>query len=218
MSFTIATAITRITGGPKNAFLGMSAAQELQRINEVLDRFYEFGSWRGLHDTVTLTTTGGILTLSTAYLRLDGLGIPARNAIIPIRSQQFQFSESGPRVQDFTTYPYGLALDQGDVSGARTYQITGDPTTLDALSFRGFARKRYTYATTTAPTVVPDCYAALFDGVLAYGWKDQGDNDRFDREFSSALQVLNSSLGEFEPDTKQVHVENLFSLRYAAIH
>lgn len=206
--FSVATAITRLTGSGKNAFqAGFTAGNHLQRINEVLERFYEFGSWRGLHDTIDITTTSGIISLSTAYQRLDGLSIPSLNALVPIKSQKWAFSPGGPGAQDWTLYPELIALDQGDTAGVRKYLVSGNATANDALTFSGLARKRFTWITNTADIVEPDSFQALRLGVQALGWEDEGDTERYQAVFQQALQVLNGNLQEFEPETKQVVIQ-----------
>lgn len=206
MPFSAATAITRLTSGPVNAFkAGISSAQQLQCINEVLERFYEFGTWRGLHDTVTLTSSSGIITLSSAYQRLDGLGVPAINMSIPIKTQQWAFSTGGPKPQDWTLYGQAVALDLGDnASGQRQYQLSGNTTSNDALSYSGLCRKRFTWITNTATIVFPDTFQALRMGVLARGMEDEGANNEAEAMFNRTLAVLNGNLQEFEPEEKQV--------------
>lgn len=116
--FTVQTAIDRLSGGAVNAFKnGISDAQKLQQINQCIERFYEFGSWRGLHDTITLSASASnILSLSSSYLRLDALSEPSANRDIPIKSQQWAFSPGGPGQMDWTKYGDLVAIDMGDVS------------------------------------------------------------------------------------------------------
>ena len=204
MPFSFATAISRLTSGPTNAFkAGLSSAQQLQRVNEVLDRFYELGTWAGVLTTISgLTTTAGVLSLPSSYIRLDGLSIPAKGEIIPIKSQEWAFSEAGPGMQDWTQYGELVAIDQGDTNGVRTYQLTGDPSKLDLLVLAGLARKRYTWVTDTATIIVPDSYQAIRLGVIALGWEDEGDNGRYQATMDRALGVLNGNYDQSESDTE----------------
>lgn len=212
--FSVATAITRLTSGGFNAFpASFSAGNQLQRINETLEMFFDQGSWRGLHDTISLTSTSGIISLSSAYQRLDGLSVPAQNCPVPIRSMTWAFSPGGPGVQDWTLYSELIALDMGDnASGVRRYQVSGDATAADALTFSGLARKRFTWITSTADTVVPDCFRALKLGVEALRWKDEGDDARYQAAFAEALQALNGNLQEFAPDFRQVNIQPCFAM------
>lgn len=214
MSFTVATAITRLTGSGVNAFPAtFDAGKQLQRINEVLEMFYDQGTWRGLHDTISLTTTSGIITLSATYQRLDGLSIPAQGTIVPIRSMQWAFSPGGPGTQDWTLYSELVAIDLGDNgSSQRRYQVSGNTTATDALTFSGLARKRFTYITDTASVVSPDCYRGIKLGVEAMRWKDEGDDARYQSVFAEALQALNGNLQEFDPDFRQVIVQPSFGM------
>ncbi len=68
------------------------------------------------------------------------------------------------------------------------------------------ARKRYRWVSDTSQFVVPDCFAALQDGVLALAMKDEGDDDGCTKLFNSALTTLNGNLEEFEPEFRQVQV------------
>lgn len=213
MPFSFFTAITRLTGSGKNAFpANFSGANQLQRVNEVLERAYDYGSWRGLHDTISITTTGGIISLSTAYQRLDRLAVPAQATDVPIRSMQWAFSPNGPGNQNWTLYPVLVAIDQGDVSGVRKYQVTGNPTAIDALTFSGLARKRFTWVSDTSTIVVPDCFQGVKLGVQALGWEDEGDKARHDAVWAEALQAFNGNLQEFEPEMKQVQIQRSFGL------
>lgn len=207
MAFSVATALSRLDSGPKSAFTaGLTSDQKLQRVNEVLEYFFEMGTWRGLHDTISLTSSSGIISLPTGYQRLDALGDAANIRIIPIKSQQWAFSQGGPGFQDWTLYSGNLiAIDLGDNSSSvRRYQLTGTAANNDTLSLTGLARKRFIWITNTANLVYPDSYQALFAGVRAFGWRDEGDNDRFKSEIGDALAILNGNLGEFEPLEKTV--------------
>jgi len=204
MPFTYSQAITRLSGGARSAFVvGLTNEQKMQRINEVLDRFYELGTWSGVLTTIgALITTGGVLSLPSDYLRIDALAIPESNDIVPLRSQEWQFSEAGPGLQDWTKYGEMVAIDIGDVNGIRKYQITGDPAKIDAYSFSALARKRYAWVTDTSATVIPDSYQALRLGVIAMGWEDEGDDARYQQMFGNALQVLNGNYDQSESDTE----------------
>jgi hypothetical protein len=208
--FTVATAITRLTSGPTNIFGdgSLTSGQQLQRINEVLEYFYEFGTWRGVQTPIPLTSTNGIITLSASYLRLDGLTIPAYAQGVEIKSMGWAFSANGPKFQDWTQYATCIAMDMGDnSSGLRQYQLTGGTTQLDALSFEGLARKRFTWITDTSTVVTPDSYDGLVQGILAFRARDNQDRDAFNTYIGMALQSLNGNLQEFGPDDRQVQVE-----------
>lgn len=213
--FTVATAITRLTSGPTNIFgdRNLTSGQQLQRINEILEYFYDQGTWRGVQSLQTLTTSSGILTLASAYQRLDGLAVPVYGRKVPIKSMSWAFSANATPVQDWTLYSDLLAIDMGDnASGLRQYQLTGGITQLDALSFSGLCRKRFSYITDTATVVSPDCYDGLVNGVLAFQAKDQKDWDNFAKLGKLALDTLNGNLGEFEGDERQVQVEVPFGM------
>ncbi len=220
MSFSAATALTRLSSGPVDAFrAGLSSAQKLQRLNEVLEKAYDEGTWRGLHDTLSpengngITTTGGIITLSSAYQRLDKLSVPAMALNVPIRDMLWAFSEGGPGNQDWTLYLQLIAIDQGDVSGVRKYQVTGSTTSVDAMAFSGLARKRFTYISNTADIIFPDCYNGLNLGVIAFGCRDERDNAGYAYYWGEALKAFNGNLAEFQPEMKQVVIQSSFGLR-----
>lgn len=205
---TLATAITRLTSGPVNLFGGLTSGQQLQRVNEVLERFYDEGTWRGLHDTIPLASSGGVITLTVAYQRLDGLAVPADNCIYDIRSDNWAFSKSGPGPQDWTKYGQSVALDQGDSAGGqRQYLITADAPTVDAKTFQGWARKRYTWATDTSTVLYPDCYQALALGVKWLFAEDEKQTKSAEEWHQMALRALNGNLDEFEIDYMQVNVQ-----------
>lgn len=219
MSFTAATALTRLSSGPTDAFrAGLTSGQKLQRLNEVLEKAYDEGTWRGLHDTLspldgtTITTTGGIITLANTYQRLDKLAVPSMAMDVPIRSMEWAFSTGGPGNQDWTLYLTMVAVDQGDVGGVRKYRLTGNPTSLDAMQFSGMARKRFTWISNTADTVFPDCYNGINLGVIAFGCRDERDNAGYNYYWQEALRAFNGNLAEFEPETKQVVIQRSFGL------
>ncbi len=197
VSFTIAEAIARVDAQPEPVWTpGMSSAKKLQRINEVLEALWTFGTWDGLLADVAPTSSGGIITLDIAYRVLDLLTVPSLGGRVPIKNQQWKFGPEAAGVTDWTQYGYLLAFDLGETGsgGARRYQITGNAAYADALTYSGSAKKRYTWATNTATVVVPDCFQAVLTAVRAFHWKDVGDNDRFDREFQNALGILEKSL------------------------
>ena len=203
--FTYAQAIARLVSGPKSAFVaGLTPGQQLQRINEVLERFYELGTWAGVLSTLSgLTTTNGVITLPNTYLRLDALSNTNGGMPVPIKNRDYLFNPAGPGLSILqSTGGSGVAIDQGDVNGQRQYQITGDPAILDTLTFTGLARLRYIWATSTSALVIPDCYQALRRGVIALGWEDEGDLSRYDAVFTRALTVLNGNYSQSESDTE----------------
>ena len=210
VSFTVATAITRLTGGARNLFSTswgtLSAGQQLQRINEVLAAFYEEGTWRGVHTTVSLTTTSGIITLDEAYLRLDALQVTTEGELarIDIRDQQYEFQPNGPGIDPLRGFCH-IAIDLGDhTNGRRRYRLTGASadadilTEVDALTFSGLARKRFVWITDTATVVTPDCYSALELGIRAMNAADEQANEVSKDLWAQAFAKLDAGLGEFE--------------------
>ncbi len=215
--FTVATALTRLAAGKFNLTLTpygvMTAGQLLQRINEILEKFYDRGTWRGVTSTVSLTSTAGIITLAAAYLRLDGLGIPSLNAVVPIKPPGFQFSTGGPRPQDFNLYGNILALDMGDNgSGQRQYQLTGSTDALDSMTFSGLARKRFNYITDTATVVAPDCYGAINKAWRAMNAEDEQADSLAQSLWAQAFAELNGNMEEFETEIRQVQVQPAFAM------
>ncbi len=207
--FTIATAFTRLSAGPHNLFVTaqgtMDATQKLSRYNAIMEEFWLKGSWPGLHKEISLTTTSGLMTLPAAYLRLDGLTYsnaftPPEHGSwsnIPLQPMQFMWQPGGPQYFDANSSCAVFAIDQGDnSSGQREYQLTGDTTTLDAYTYKGFARKRYVYATSTSDTVIPDCYSALEWAFRSFQARDE-NSEWAAPYWASALQALDDSMGEF---------------------
>lgn len=209
MSFSIATALSRLAAGRFNLFLTqngvMSASQQLARYNQIMEEFWLRGTWPGLHTEISLTPASGVITLGASYLRLDGLS-SAENFTPPevgswfsidIKPMQFRWQPGGPRYFDAGNACAVVAIDQGDnASGQRVYQLTGDTTVLDARLYKGFARKRYVYATDTADKVIPDCYSALELGVRAFNARDE-QSELADKLWAEALQALDDSTGQF---------------------
>ncbi|MDO6575610.1 hypothetical protein, partial [Staphylococcus pasteuri_A] len=73
-----------------------------------------------------------------------------------IKPLEYQFQPNGPGYFDVTEGCVGVAIDLGDnASGVRRYQLTGNTTDLDALTFSAVLRKRYVWATDTSTTVIP---------------------------------------------------------------
>ncbi len=207
--FTFGTAIARLSNGPTSAFKpGITADQKLQRLNEVLEEFFDLGTWRGVHAEIEMTTTLGVLTVPREYQRLDGLGIPSLNINLgQPKSQQWAYQRGGPGIQDWGLYGELVYIDMGDVNGTHQYQVTGSTVDLDALTFKGLARKRYVWQTDTGAECIPDSFQALSIGVRALGMRDEGANNPEARAMmDEAISVLNGNLGEFEPEERQVVV------------
>lgn len=213
MSFTVATAIARLESGPKNLLLGLSPAQRLHRINEVLGLFYELGTWQGLLVSFEATTSGGILTLPSIYQNLQSLGIPSLNCVVQIHGQKYVFSPGGPLPQDWTISETLVALDLGDSTiGQKRYQITGNVANIDSLTFLCYGRKRFSWITDLSTTVIPDSYSALSDGVRALAWKDEGDGQRYESNLGMALKTLNGNLQETTSTEQQVQVDAMMGM------
>lgn len=201
--FTVSQALTRLTSGPRNLFITsqgtLSAGQQLQRVNEILEKFYDKGDWRGVHVPVALTSVLGIITLDAAYLRLDGLAIASCNFIVPIKNMSYGYQVGGPGLQDWTEYGNTVALDMGDnSSGLRQYQITGCPDANDVLALTGLARKRFTWITDTSTVVVPDCFGALRTAVLAMNAEDEQATEIASKLWADAFTELDNNHEEFE--------------------
>lgn len=203
---TAATAISRLENGSTSVFKpGATAEQKLQRVNEALDRFFEFGTWRGLKVNIVPVSSGGIISLDPAYQRLDALGVPALNIPVPIKSLEWAFSSAGPGPQDWTLYGELVAIDLGDSSqSVRQYQLSGAATYVDGLVFSGLARKRFTWINSMETPIVPESFSALRKGVLALGMEDEGDDDGCAKLFAEALSTLNGNLQEFDPMERQI--------------
>lgn len=213
MPLTAQTCIDRLVNGPRNAFAAdLTADQQLQRLCEVIERFYEKGTWRGVHAIIDLQSSTNLISLPADYLRLDALGEPTRNSNIPIRGLSWQFIQSGPGIQDWTKYGQLVALDQGDTAGIRQYLLTGQAVNNDPRLLKGLARKRFNWITDVSTAIIPDCYQAIRIGVLALGMEDEAANDASDAMFAKALAVLDSSLTEFESVTSMGSVQMDFSI------
>lgn len=229
--FTIAQALTRLTAGQNNllktSYGVMSNDQKLQRINEILDRWYEAEDWRGVRSVQALTSSGGIISLSAGYLRADkriSITTAGREGdFFEIKPLDWQFQTGGPGYFDVTTgcNCFGVAIDLGDnASGVRRYQLTGDATVLDALTYSAVLRKRYVWATDTTPTVIPDCYTALELSVRARHMEDENAFDTANQLWQSVWTMLDSNLGQFEQgnDFGSMPIDPLCSVpQFAAI-
>jgi hypothetical protein len=271
MAFSYQDALNRISAEPEPVWSsGMTVAQQLQRLNEVLERFWTEGTWDGLLiDASPFSSTDGVITLNPIYKTLDSL--VCNGAQVSIKAQNWKYSPSAPKVSDWTKYRGPLiAFDLGDgvasftnlvdsVTGqtylpvsssgalgiipigtpvpvptltdsqtgqnytlvaannavglqavsatpqqavARSYQVAGDPSYLDKLTFGGMARLRYMWATSVqlANQVVPDCFQALIMGVRAFHWYDVGDTSRAERDFQTALAILERNLNDVLED------------------
>lgn len=206
--FTIAQALTRLTAGQHNLLKTqygvMSAAQQLQRINEILDRWYEAEDWRGVRSVQALTSVSGIISLPAAYLRADKRIVVTTEGhcgcYFEIKPLEYQFQLDGPGYFDVTEgCCYGVAIDLGDdASGVRRYQLTGEAATLDTYAYKAVLRLRYVYATTTTPVVVPDCYSAIVLSVRAFNAEDEGAYDVANNLWGQVFQMLDDNIGQFE--------------------
>ena len=181
----------------------MTDGQKLQRINEILDRWYEAEDWRGVRSVQALTSVGGIITLDAGYLRADKrITITTaghEGCFYEIKPLDYQFESSGPGYFDVATGCLGVAIDLGDhTNGQRRYQLTGDTTVLDAFTYKAVLRKRYVWATDTTPIVIPDCYTALELSVRARHMEDEGAFDTSRGLWQDVWTMLDSNLGQFE--------------------
>jgi hypothetical protein len=143
MPFSYGDAIQRITNQPEQVWPpGITASEQLQRINGVLDRVWTRGQFDGLLKEVDgLTTSGGILTLPSQFKLLTGLQALYPNTSgssnlnggcsrVDIRSQQWKFSPSAPQ-GPCSTWNNGrwYAFDQGDTATVGTYLVVTDTAT-----------------------------------------------------------------------------------------
>lgn len=208
MSFTVATALSRLTAQQRNPFVTtygtMSSAQQLARINEILDIWYCSDSWRGVRSVVTgLTSSGGVISLPATQLRADKrITITTdghTGCYYEIKTLEWQFQNGGPGYFDVTKgCCMGAAIDLGDTSGIRQYQLTGLSATLDTYAYAAVCRKRFNFITDTATVVVPDCYSALETSVRAMAAKDANANELAQSLWAQAFARLDSDLGQFE--------------------
>lgn len=181
----------------------MSDAQQLQRINEILDRWYEAEDWRGVRSVEALTSSGGIISLGAGFLRADkriSITTAGREGeFFDIKPLDYQFQSGGPGYFDVTQGCIGIAIDLGDnASGVRRYQLTGNTESLDALTYSSVLRKRYVRATDTTPIVIPDCYTALELSVRARHMEDENAFDTARALWQDVWTMLDANLGQFE--------------------
>lgn len=177
---------------------GATPPQKLARINTVLERFWNEGKWEGLFADITPTSSGGVITLASGYKNIDALQVSTAGSEqnVPIKSQLWKFTPSAEFIGDWTKFGGAImAFDKGETSGTRLYQIAGPTATVDAYTYTAQAKKRYIWATSASDIVIPDCFPALLLGVRAYHWLDQGDNTRFQLEFSDSLRQLGQDTG-----------------------
>lgn len=105
----------------------------LRILQEADTRLLEMGRWQWCKTVDTLTVASGIVTLDSDYASI--LGLQINNWPTDIHAQEFEFTPDG--IGNIEVGEGGtLLIDQGLVSGSRTYKVTGylDPTwTLNAL-------------------------------------------------------------------------------------
>ena len=198
MSFTYADAISRADGQMEPLWTpGATSQQKLDRLNDVLERFWNEGVWDGLSADLSMTSSSGVITLASGYRKLDALQVSTAGSEqnVPIKSQLWKLTPSANYIGDWTKYggPM-LAFDKGDVSGLRTYQLTGAAAVADSYTYTGQAKLRYVRVIVTTTPVNPDCWPALLVGLRAWHWQDQGDNTRYQLEFADALRQLERDL------------------------
>lgn len=202
MSFTYATAISRLDGQMEAVWTpGATSQQKLDRVNDVLDRFWNEGDWEGLSADIVPVSSGGVITLAAAYKNLDVLQVSTAGSErdIPIKSQLWKFTPSANFVGDWSNFSGPMfAFDKGETSGQRVYQLTGQASLADAYTYIGQAKRRYVRVTNDTMVVNPDCWPALLVGVRAWHWQDQGDNIRYQMEFADALRQLAKDLGNIQ--------------------
>jgi len=204
--FTISQALTRLTSQQNNPFTTtygtMNPPQQLQRVNQILDKWYESESWRGVRSVIALTSSGGVISLPAAWLRAEkriAVTTEGKCGFYEIKPLGYQFQTGGPGYFDVTKGCLGVAIDLGDnTNGVRQYQLTGVVADLDALSYSAVLRKRYVYATDTSTVVIPDCFTALEISVRAMAASDANAVELSNGLWAEAFAVLDSGLGQFE--------------------
>lgn len=207
MPFTISQAITRIDGQPEPVWSnGMTSGQKLQRINEALEKLYILGTWDGLLEEISLSPVNGIITLDPSYYTIEAL--KDDNGIdVSIKTQMWKYSKSAPIIDDWAKWHGApMAFDKGDIAGSRTYEIAGDPSDVDAIVYKGMARKRYVWAVDTSTVVSPDCFEALLLSVRSLHWQDVGDMQRAEYMAGKAVEALERILNEVLGDADMGHV------------
>ncbi len=200
--FTIQQAFDRITAENGDLFLNFSPAQALQRFNRILDAWYESASWRGVKSEIALTSSGGIITLPSAWIRLDKrivVTTPGQcGRFFEIKPLEYKYQTGGPGYFENAAC-LGVAIDQGDnASGVRTYQLTGNTTTLDGYAYSAIARKRYVWTEDFDTVVIPDCYSALELSVRAMKAQDDVAADLAQQYWAEAYAALDGNIGQFE--------------------
>lgn len=94
----------------------------LRILQEADTRLLEMGRWQWCKTVATLTVTDGIITLGSDYASI--LGLQINKWPTDIHAQEYEFTPDG--VGNIEVGTGGtMLIDQGLVSGSRTYKVTG---------------------------------------------------------------------------------------------
>lgn len=208
---TLLQARTNLSTG-KNPVFGSEWNDEQKnlRINEVLERWYNEGTWvdnirRVSTATFDMTVEGGILTLGTEYFALTRLSIPSQQYAIEIKPKEFEFSSPDSRgPMDWSASGSLYAIDRGFFGGKRQYILTGNPTLLDGKVLEGLARRRFHFISEDMEEINPPNFGALKQGCISLEYEAQGNFEMANVAWANCLRLLNEQLHENLQDTPSV--------------
>jgi hypothetical protein len=157
-------------------------------LNQVRQRFFDSGKWKGLVIEAELTPADGVVGLPDNCEAALSAQIDGRPAVIFSRQHEVTAGGGGA---------VGL-IDNGD----RTYKIMGKQ---DVGSVKLTCKMRYQDLEPVPdepaedyvePQVYPDNVGALKLGLLSLAYEDNADLERADMYFVKALQLLNGEVKE----------------------
>lgn len=184
--------------------------QKNLRINEVIERWYNEGTWvdnvrRVTTADGTLSVADGLMTLETEYFALSRLSIPDEQYPIDIKPKEFEHKSpdsTGPR--DWTQSHSIFAIDRGFFGGKRQYLLTGDPVVLDVKEYEGLARRRFKFLANDLEEINPPNFGALKQGCMSLEYEVRGNFEMANAAWSNCLRLLNEQLHENIQDAPSV--------------
>jgi hypothetical protein len=162
-------------------------------LNEALERIYSDGVWDGLmvRADVSGYITDNVLTLPYAYDAM--LAIALDDHPYDIFSEEHEFSQNGPAVQDAGEggcIVIDLGFNEVSEESVRQYKLTMDSTDFDTIE--GLLKKRFVYLENDTDLIYPANIGALKHALLAICFENESDIQRAQAYWEQAYSILNS--------------------------
>lgn len=161
----------------------------LSALNQLRERLFTTGRWKGLILEVEVTPVNNVVTLPNTCEAVLGAQVDDRPVVV--FGSMHEFLPNGPGEVTEERFRSTLALvDNGDY----TYKIMGGTDNVESVRLR--CKRRYADLTGDSDIVYPDNVGALKLGLMSLAYEDSGDFEKAELYFSKCLALLNDELTE----------------------